>query len=67
MVEDQYHCVISLEKVNAEKFADMQAWCFDTFGDFNARWSTQITPKYEVDFMFKNEAEAMLFSLRWAQ
>jgi hypothetical protein len=57
-----------------EDWQSVEEWCADTFGDFGLRWyKLGIDPAqwildddFETTWYFKNEADAVLFKLKWA-
>lgn len=46
----------------ASKFEEQCQWMIDTFGDNSDVWEYRFTT-----FWFVNEADAMLFELRWSK
>ena len=60
--------------IYTEDWQSAETWCDEVFGDFGLRWyKLGIDPAqwfleddFETTWYFKNEADAMLFKLKWA-
>lgn len=55
--------------VNTDLLAAMKDWCFTTFGtsgrNSEHRWRHGWVPGGQDIFYFRNEKDALLFTLRW--
>lgn len=42
------------------------SWCYETFGEYGEKWRGGYTAKRDYLFHFVEEADALLFRLRWS-
>lgn len=55
---------VSLDEAKERNLTEMEIWMGQKFGTFKGRWN--IVQHFRgVDFYFRNEQDAVMFSLKW--
>jgi hypothetical protein len=62
--KDRYNYVVDLDRNSYHLYQDIHRWSIDNFGDDLLRWDYSITFGYQ-QYWFRDEADALLFTLRW--
>jgi len=57
---------ISVDRFSVDKiwYLDCQCWCICRFGACSDKWTSSVVAD-KLDFVFKNDADATMFALRW--
>lgn len=59
-----HRVVYTKDETNSE-YADVEAWLADQVGQFGQAWNV-VYHYNQTDLYFRNRADAVMFSLRWA-